>query len=71
VADGNIKASPIKAENVKGVTGMRFDGKVTPLYSGSVVVFPLRDKTLKIWTEIPGNVPDLNNIVLKNLTFVP
>jgi cytoskeletal protein RodZ len=68
---GQVKASPIAASGVKGVTGMRFDGKIAGTYSGSVVLFPLRDKTLKIWTEIPANVSDLNNIVLKNLTFVP
>lgn len=68
---GQVKAGPIVVDGVKNVTGMRFDGKITGLYSGSVVLFPLRDKTLKIWTEIPANIPDLNNIVLKNLTFVP
>lgn len=71
VSTGQVKATPIQVEGVKGVTGMRFDGKITPSFSGAVVVFPLRDKTLKIWTENPSNVADLNNIVLKNLTFVP
>jgi hypothetical protein len=71
VSTGQVKASPMVVDGVKGVTGMRFDGKITGQYSGSVVLFPLRDKTLKIWTEIPGNIPDLNNIVLKNLVFVP
>lgn len=71
IAADQIKASPVIVEGVKGVTGMRFDGKITPNYSGSIVLFPVRDKTLKIWTEIPANLPDFNNILLKNLTFVP
>lgn len=71
VAAGTAKAKPITVEGVKGVTGMRFDGKISAQYTGSVVLFPVRDKTLKIWTEIPGNVADLDNIVLKNLTFSP
>ncbi len=71
VQAGEIKASPVTVEGVKGVTGMRFNGKISANYTGSVVMFPVRDKTLKIWTEIPANVNDLNNIVLKNLTFSP
>jgi hypothetical protein len=71
VNSGTAKAKPVTIEGVKGVTGMRFDGKITPRYTGSVVLFPVRDKTLKIWTEVPGNVTDLDNIVLKNLTFSP
>jgi hypothetical protein len=71
VKTGVLKASPITVEQVKGVTGMRYDGKVTPKYNGAMVVLPLRDKTLKIWTENPGNVADLNNIILKNLSFSP
>lgn len=71
VTAGTVKASPVKIDGVKNVTGMRFDGKITPNFSGSIVMFPMRDKTLKIWTEIPSNVSDLNNIVLKNLSFSP
>lgn len=71
VRTGTLTAQPVTLEQVKGVTGMRYDGKVTAKYNGSLIVFPLRDKTLKIWTENPGNVADLNNIVLKNLTFTP
>lgn len=71
VQAGELKASPVVVDGVKGVTGMRFTGKISGNYTGSVVLFPVRDKTLKIWTEIPANVNDLNNIVLKNLTFSP
>ncbi len=71
VNSGAVKARPINVEGVKGVTGMRFDGKIASQYTGSMVMFPVRDKTLKIWTEIPSNVADLDNIVLKNLTFSP
>lgn len=71
VKKGDLKAQPVAVEQVKGVTGMRYDGKVSSKYNGAIIVLPLRDKTLKIWTENPGNVADLNNIVLKNLTFTP
>ncbi len=71
VASGELTARPFVAEQVKNVKGMRFDGQLEEGKRGAVIVLPLRDKTLKIWTENPANLGDLNNIVLKNLTFSP
>lgn len=71
VKKGALKATPFIADQVKGTTGLRLDGQITNKYRGSIVLIPLRDKTLKIWTETEAGIPDFNNIVLKNLTFVP
>ena len=71
VQTGDLKASPFVPVNVKNVTGMRFDGQFEQNKKGSIIILPLRDKTLKIWTENPGNIGDLNSILLANLTFVP
>lgn len=71
VKKGTLKATPFKAELVPGTTGLRLDGQITNKFRGSIVLIPLRDKTLKIWTETEAGIPDMNNIVLKNLTFVP
>ena len=68
VQAGELKASPCSSDGVKGVTGVRFTGKDFGNYTGSVVLFPVRDKTLKFGLKYQQNVNDLNNIV-KNLTF--
>jgi len=61
----------VKATQVAGVDGIRVDGQVKRDFDGALVMFPLRDKTLTIWTENNAFLDDFNNIVVKNLTFVP
>lgn len=68
VKEGDLKATAIQAS---GATGTRLDGLLEKDQEGSMVVFPLRDKTLKISTESKEFESDFNNIVLKRLTFVP
>lgn len=68
VKRGDLKASSVQ---ISGVQGSRLDGFLKPSQEGSMVLFPLRDKTLKVWTENTDFRGDFDNIVLKNLTFVP
>lgn len=68
VKKGELQASAIQ---VAGTTGTRLDGTLKKDQQGSMVIFPLRDKTLKVWTENNDFKNDFNNIVLKGLTFVP
>lgn len=66
--EGTVK---IKTITVAGTTGLRIDGNVNKEFDGAMVMFPLRDKTLKIWTENNAYINDFNDIVIKNLTFSP
>lgn len=68
VKKGELKASAIQ---ISGTTGTRLDGMLTKDQQGAMVIFPLRDKTLKVWTENNDFKGDFDNIVLKSLTFVP
>lgn len=68
---GKVKVSPTSVPKVSGVAGVRIEGEVERGKQGALVLFPLRDKTLKITTEAQQFVPDFNNIILANLTFVP
>lgn len=68
VKKGELKATAVKAS---GVTGTRLDGFLKKDQEGSIVLFPLRDKVLKVWTESKDFRGDFDNIVLKNLTFIP
>lgn len=71
--DNSVKKGELKATavQVSGTTGTRLDGFLKKDQEGSMVIFPLRDKTLRVWTESKEFREDFNNIVLKGLTFVP
>jgi hypothetical protein len=72
VTQGKLKASTFKAENVKNsLLGIRLVGQLSQTVKGEIVVIPMRDKVLKIWTETETGRADFNNFILKSLTFSP
>ena len=72
VTKGEVKVTPFVASNVKGAeTGVRIDGAITNNTTGSMVIIPVRDKTIQLWTESGNYTADFDNFVLKNLTFNP
>lgn len=70
--DAKVKKGDLTAVSitVSKTTGTRLDGLLQTDQAGSLVMFPLRDKTLKIWTENKDYQGDFEN-TLKNLSFVP
>ena len=68
--NATVVVSPFRAELVNDILGSRIDGQITTKRTGNVVLLPLRDKTLKIWTESSTYTNDFNE-VLKNLSFSP
>lgn len=69
---GEARISPYKPELVTGAEqGVRVDGIVRDTVSGAMVIVPVRDKTIKIWTETDKYINDFNNFVLKNLEYSP
>jgi hypothetical protein len=76
---GKIKAAAYVPPKVNGVAsvqpGTRFDGQLVQTaagpQTGSMVVIPVRDKVLKIYTLSNSYLADFNNIVLPSLTFIP
>lgn len=63
---GDLKASTI---TLNGVTGVRMDGKLSVNTQGSMVIFKVRDKTLKVFTESDTFRGDFDKIVLPSLKF--
>ncbi|HSE61026.1 MAG TPA: hypothetical protein VLA88_01885 [Candidatus Saccharimonadales bacterium] len=63
---GDLKASSV---TLNGVTGVRFDGKLSVNTQGSMVVFKVRDKTLKVFTESETFRGDFDKIILPSLKF--
>jgi len=72
VKTGKVKISPYKAPKMTGGTiGSRVDGEINTGQQGSMVLFPLRDKTIEVSTESTQFAGDFDGIILANLTFVP
>lgn len=69
--NGKVRVVPYKLPKIDSVVGSRVDGQITTTKQGSMVVLPMRDKTLKIWTESNQFLPDFNNNVLPNTSFSP
>lgn len=71
VKSGKVTVTPFVSKNVPSITGARIDGEINQGQNGSMVLFPIRDKTIKISTESQQFVGDFNDIILPNLKFVP
>lgn len=71
VKSGKTKAIPYKPVNVENVVGMQLVGELGDNKTGTLILLPLRDKTIKLWTEGDQFVPDFNNNILPNFKFIP
>lgn len=71
VKQGTVKVSPYFAPKVPATQGARVDGEIAQKKKGSMILLPLRDKTLKVWTEAESFTKDFNEIILPSLTFTP
>ena len=63
--------APYSAPKVPKVVGIRIDGQLSETKTGSMVVLPLRDKTLELSTESQDFESDFNTYILPNFTFIP
>ncbi len=73
VKSGLASVTPYKLPKVKGVIGSKITGQIYG-YSGktgTVIVLPLRNNALEIWTESNQYLNDFNKYILPNLTFSP
>ncbi len=68
---GKVTVAPYSLPKVPSVVGSRVEGQITPRQQGTMVIVPLRNMTLKIWTESNDFKSDLDTHILPNLTFVP
>jgi hypothetical protein len=73
VKSGAVTVTPYSLPKVPQAVGVRVDGLITPgkKNTGSMIIMPLRDKSIQIWTENAQQMADFNNIILPNLTFLP
>lgn len=71
VKSGKIKVSAYRPPKVESVLGARLEGEIASKKQGTMVLLPLRDKTIKVWTENSEFLNDFNTTVLTSLTFAP
>jgi len=71
VKGGETKATPYKPVNVENIIGTQLTGEIGDGKSGTLILLPLRDKTIKIWTEADQFNGDFVNNVLANFKFIP
>lgn len=69
VKSGKVKATPYIPAQAANITGVRLDGEIMTNKQGSMIIVPIRDKSLKIWTESQDFVKDFNETILPNYTF--
>lgn len=71
IKSGKIKAEPYAAPQMPTILGSRLEGEINQQKNGVLVLLPLRDKTIRIWTESDTFYKDYNESVLQNLSFIP
>ena len=68
---GKVTVAPFALPKTPSVVGVRVEGQLTSKKQGSMVILPLRDKTLKIWIESAQYLDDFNKFILPNASFSP
>ncbi|MDQ3093944.1 MAG: hypothetical protein M3Q70_02080 [bacterium] len=71
IKNAGLIASVFTPAKVPSAVGTRFEGEFVRGKVGVVFMLPLRDKTIKIWTESNDYRKDLLEIILPSLSFQP
>ncbi len=69
--NGLITVDAYRLPNVPSVVGVIVNGQIEPNKTVSMVILPLRDKTIEISTQGDQFRSDFTNNILPNLTFSP
>lgn len=68
---GQVAISPYSLPKLPKVVGIKVTGKLQNGKDGTLIILPLRDKTLQLSTEGTQYINDFNTYVLPNATFSP
>lgn len=64
------KLLSVQTVKVSGITGTRYSGQLDKEHSGDLILLPVRDKTLYVWTEGKDYLEDFDRLV-KTLAITP
>lgn len=69
---GKLTISPYRPKKLpEGSVGVRVVGEINAGQQATMVLFPLRDKTIMISTESTQFLNDFDKIIMENINFVP
>lgn len=72
VKRGSVQTSPYSLPKMPSITGSVIEGAISrDVSNGTIVLLPMRDKTLEISTLSTDYLNDFKNIILENFTFEP
>jgi hypothetical protein len=66
-----VTATPYALPKLPKIVGIRVEGQIENQKQGSMVILPVRDKTLQVYTQSETFLNDFNTIILPNLSFAP
>lgn len=69
--DQSIAVRPFHLQKVPSVIGVEITGQIQNQKTGTLIILPLRNQTLEIWTEGTQFQKDFDNIILPNFSFSP
>lgn len=69
--NGTVTVAPYSLPKVSSVVGSIVTGQIETNINGIMIVLPLRNTTLEVWTEQPAEEADFTSIILANMTFAP
>ena len=70
-SQGKVTVTPYALPQTPKAVGVRIDGQITQTRRGSIVMLPVRDKTLKLWIESDQYLSDFNTNILPKARFSP
>lgn len=70
-SNDDVQISAYALPKVPEVVGVRIVGQIATNKQGTVILVPVRDKTLRLDSESSSFAPDLENNILPNLSFRP
>lgn len=71
VKAGTVSVTAFRAAKVPSVLGAMLTGAINQKNTGTMVMLPIRDKTLILWTEGTDGQADFTNTVLPSISFSP
>jgi hypothetical protein len=71
VGRGGLTANAFRPVKLEKVLGLRVDGALDAQTTGAAVYLPLRDRTIRIYTESTEFLKDFNTIVVPSINFIP
>lgn len=70
IKKGAVTVAAYVLAKVPNVLGVRIVGEITKEKQGVMVILPLRDKTIRIWTESTDFIADFDKII-ESASFIP